>query len=247
MQPEGNLPALFPDESPMKQTVHAVVLISANAEWRALFPNRLGDLESPSLSAPSPYGDWFEARVHDHQLVFLHGGWGKVAAAASAEYAISRWHPQRILNLGTCGGFSGLAEPGEILLAEETLIYDIIEQMGDPQEAIRHYISRPTWPEPLPVLPFPVRRVRLVSADRDILSSEIPTLVRNYGAVAADWESGAIAWVVGRHNLPCLILRGVSDLVSAEGGEAYGDLQVFQQRTQEIMRTLVGGLTDIFR
>lgn len=242
MPPEGNLPVFSPDESPMKQLVHAVVLISANAEWRALFPELAGALGPATPPAHSPYGDWFEVNIHERRVIFLHGGWGKVAAAASTEYAVSRWQPQHILNLGTCGGFAGLAEPGEILLAEETLIYDIIEQMGDPQEAIRYYLSRPSWPEPLPALPFPVRRVRLVSADRDILATEISSLVERYGAVAADWESGAIAWVAGRHHLPCLILRGVSDLVSAEGGEAYGDLQVFQQRTQEIMRILMGGL-----
>ena len=94
-------------------------------------------------------------------------------------------------------------------------------------------------------LPFPVRRVRLVSADRDILSSDIPGLIEQYGAVAADWESGAIAWVAERHNLPCLILRGVTDLVSTSSGEAYGGIEIYRNRSRGIMQILVGALPDL--
>ena len=79
-------------------------------------------------------------------------------------------------------------------------------------------------------------------ADRDIVSAEIPDLIRKYGAVAADWESGAIAWVARRNRARLLILRGVSDLVSAAGGEAYGDYELFVARTREIMSQLFEAL-----
>ena len=229
----------------MTDTITAIVLISAGAEWRALFPELASELPGRTPVDHCPYGEWFEARIHQQRVVFLHGGWGKVAAAASTEYAISRWQPQRLINLGTCGGFAGLAEPGEILLAEETVIYDIIEQMGDPQAAIQHFTCRPRWVGLPAGLPIPLRRVRLVSADRDILAAEIPSLVEQYNAVAADWESGAIAWVADRHNLPCLILRGVTDVVSTTGGEAYGNPEIFRSRAQGIMRTLIGLLNQI--
>ena len=49
-------------------------------------------------------------------------------------------------------------------------------------------------------------------------------LIEKYNAVAADWESGAIAWVAKKNNTRVLILRGVSDLVDDSGGEAYGNL-----------------------
>ena len=233
--------------SEMNDPVHTVVLISAGAEWRALLQGPANDLPEKSGLDQSPYGEWFEARINSRRVIFLHGGWGKVAAAASTEYAIQRWQPQHLLNLGTCGGFAGLTEVGEIMLAQETLIYDIIEQMGDPQAAIQRYTCRTYWPDmdALEKLPFPVRRVRLVSADRDILSSDIPGLIEQYGAVAADWESGAIAWVAERHNLPCLILRGVTDLVSTSSGEAYGGIEIYRNRSRGIMQILVGALPDL--
>ena len=65
-----------------------------------------------------------------------------------------------------------------------------------------------------------------------------PALIEKYNAVAADWESGAIAWVAKKNGVKCLILRGVSDLVSSEAGEAYGNYDLFSQRTKEVMRKL---------
>ncbi len=56
--------------------------------------------------------------------------------------------------------------------------------------------------------------------------------------MAADWELGAIAWVAKRNGVRSLILRGVTDLVGPGGGEAYGDYDLFIQRTREIMKKL---------
>jgi lactoylglutathione lyase len=89
-----------------------------------------------------------------------------------------------------------------------------------------------------------VVRGLLVSADRDIVPSYIPGLVEKYGAVAADWESGAIAWVAKRNGVRCLILRGVTDLVGESGGEAYGNIEIFHENTRVMMKELIGQLPD---
>jgi len=217
----------------------AVILISANSEWRVVRARfHSADFE------PSPYGEWFRQELAGVSCVFVQGGWGKIAAAASTQFAVDRWQPDRIINLGTCGGFTGHAAKGDILLAEATLVYDIVEQMGDPQAAIDHYATHLdlTWlSEPYPL---PVRRERLISADRDILADEVPQLIARYQAVAADWESGAIAWTAARSQVRCLILRGVTDLVGVDGGEAYGNYSVFEAGTQTVMDCLLDSLPD---
>jgi adenosylhomocysteine nucleosidase len=218
---------------------YATVLISDNAEWRAVrsyYPK--------AEMHHSPYGEWFSIEISAKQIIFFQGGWGKIAAAGSAQYAIDTFAPELIMNLGTCGGFVGGVELGEVILVEETLVYDIIEQMTDAQKAIEHYVTRLdlAWLKSREPLPLPVRRGRLVSADRDILPSDIPTLRERYGAVAADWESGAIAWVASRNQTRCLILRAVSDMVSEGGGEAYGNYELFQERTNDVMRRMLESL-----
>jgi adenosylhomocysteine nucleosidase len=226
-----------------------VVLISANAEWHAVcsfFP--AAELHS------SPVGEWFHAYVNpavsgfeqeqkslSGRVIFFHGGWGKIAAAASTQYVIDTLSPLLLINLGTCGGFEGLIERGEIVMAERTIVYDIIEQMGDYDEHIAHYSTSIdlSWiHEP----PNQVRRTLLVSGDRDLLVGEIAMLHAKYGAVAGDWESGAIAWVARLNHTPVLILRYVTDLVGSSGGEAYGNLELFTQQTAAGMRELIDSL-----
>jgi adenosylhomocysteine nucleosidase len=212
-----------------------VVLISANAEWRSVKP-----LFPQATIHMSPLGEWLDTEI----FTFFHGGWGKISAAATTQYVIEHFQPDLLINLGTCGGFEGRIETGTIILVEKTIVYDIIEQMGDADEAIGYYSTEIdlSWLDPRG-LPG-VSRGLLVSADRDIVVSDIPMLIEKYDAVAADWESGAIAWVANKNHVRCLILRGVTDLVGAGGGEAYGKLELFQQRTDEIMQRLVGQLDN---
>jgi adenosylhomocysteine nucleosidase len=188
-------------------TTPIVVLISANAEWRAVRA-----LLPESEPRESPLGQWFPWRLtqgeHPREVLFFHGGWGKIAAAASAQYAIDRWQPRLLVNLGTCGGFAGAITRGEIVLVERALVYDIVEQMDDAEGAIAHYTTTLDLSWLAQPYPHPVRRGLLVSADRDLLVEDLPLLRQRYGAVAGDWESGAIAYVAARNQTPCLILLG---------------------------------------
>lgn len=181
-------------------------------------------------------------------MTFLHGGWGKISAAASAQYAIDHFDADFLINLGTCGGLDGRIETGDILLVEQTLVYDITEQMGDAQAALDHYTVKldTSWLKDIP-LPPDVRRGPMLSADRDILREDLPMLVERYNASAADWESGAIAWVAERNRIPCLILRGVTDLVSPTSGEAYGNIELFRERAKTIMARLLEVLSQFLK
>ena len=92
-----------------------VIAISANIEWQALKA-----LLPQDVYHSSPYGEWFQIdasalpnapeNLQIQSLIFFHQGWGKIAAAAATQYAIDRWQPEILINLGTCGGFAGEIE-----------------------------------------------------------------------------------------------------------------------------------------
>ena len=67
---------------------HAVIVISANAEWQAVTKH------VPLQIEHSPYGDFAIHTLGGESVVLLHGGYGKISAAGSAQYAIDRWHPR---------------------------------------------------------------------------------------------------------------------------------------------------------
>ena len=79
-----------------------VIAISANTEWQVL-----KELLPQEKNNHSPYGEWFEIGKPQFStpLIFFHQGWGKIAAAGATQYAIDRWQPDFIINLGTCRGF----------------------------------------------------------------------------------------------------------------------------------------------
>jgi adenosylhomocysteine nucleosidase len=223
--------------------MNIVVIISANAEWRVV-----KELYPKIEIQHSPYGEFAELvspTLNVKRLTLFHGGWGKISAAATAQYVIDHFQPDLLVNLGTCGGFAGRIETGTIMLVERTLVYDIIEQMGDGVEAIEHYSTDIdlSWLTMDHGQPSVVRGL-LVSADRDIVPKDIPMLIEKYDAVAADWESGAIAWVAKKNKTRLLILRGVSDLVGWDGGEAYGKIEIFHERTKTVMRELFRQLPE---
>jgi adenosylhomocysteine nucleosidase len=228
-----------------------VILISADAEW-AVVKNHY----SGAKIEGSPFGEWFQEPINlkaannriinpleptQLSVIFFQGGWGKIAAAASTQYVIDIWKPDLLLNFGTCGGFLEKVERFSIFLVEETIVYDIFEQMGDPVAHIAHYSTEIdlSWLKLNTPPPYPVRRSLLVSGDRDLVPGEIPELIQRYGASAGDWESGAIAYIARKNKQRLIILRGVTDLIGNNEGEAYQNSSLFIENTKIVMELLL--------
>ena len=226
----------------MHDVLDFVVLISAGTEWQALLPH----FPDAQLTT-TPFGDFFQTKIDGSPIIFIHAGWGKVSTAGATQYAIDRWQPRLMVNLGTCGGFEGLVDLNAILLADETVIYDIIEGMSDYEQAIQKYTTTAdlTWLGE--DIPKSIIRTKLLSADRDIRPQDVPMLIKEFDGIAADWESGAFAWVAERNQVDWLVLRGVSDLVSASHGEALENVVLWQQRTTPIMAQLLDFLPWVIK
>ena len=217
--------------------MNIVIIISANAEWEGIKP-----LFPDSRIEQYLYGECFQALISAQPVTFFHTGWGKAASAGALQHIIDRYNPDLVINLGTCGGFAGVVDQGDLILVERTFMYDIVELM-DSADVLDYYASSLDLSWLAEPQPFPTCRGLIASADSDLLPNKIPFL-KSHGVIAADWESAALAWVARKNNTRLLILRMVSDLVSAEGGEVYGDIEVFKQRTREIMKRLVEQLPD---
>jgi len=210
-----------------------IIIVSADGEWRAttpLFPK--AELKS------SPLGEWFTTWAGDEEVIVFHGGWGKVHAAASAEYIINIWHPDLIINFGTCGGFRGAIERFDTVLVKKAIVYDFVSLIGPPDEGINKFTTDVdlSWVKKAPT---PVTPVTILSGDRDLVPEDIPKLKEKFGGMVNDYESAPIAWVCARNNSKVLILRGVSDLVDKSGGEVYdGTATLWFEATKRVMSDL---------
>lgn len=227
---------LFFFASCVRENKYAVI-VSANMEWKAL-----KNVYPEEVFLKSVWGEYFFKNISNRKILFFHEGWGKVSAAGATQFVIDTYKPEILINLGTCGGFEGVINRYDIVLADKTVIYDIVEAMGDSKEAINDYTTQIDLSWLGNDLPFKVQRTVLVSADKDLKTEEIIHLNKEYGAVAGDWESGAIAYTAQRNKKKILILRGVTDLVNTHNGEAYGNFDLFIQRTDTVMRKLLSEL-----
>jgi adenosylhomocysteine nucleosidase len=215
------------------------VIVSADMEWKAVkkvFPD-----EKYQKSA---WGEYFYKNIKNHNILFFHEGWGKVAAAGATQYVIDKFGPQVLINIGTCGGIEGETKRFDVILAERTVIYDIKEAMGDSKEAISDYSTKIDLSWLGSQYPETVKKALIISGDRDLVPDEIPFLKSEYGAVAGDWETGAIAYVANKNKVKLVILRGVSDIVSVKRGEAYGNFDLFVERAEKVMRNLINQLPE---
>jgi adenosylhomocysteine nucleosidase len=223
----------------------ALVVVTSDLEWLAL-------CDHLRISNPSKYifGEYFEidhSTIDSLKIVIAKVGWGKISSASATQYAIDRWKPFAVLNIGTCGGLASRVQLHDIVLATSTCIYDLHVEIGDPvaEHAFYTTILDIGWLST--ELSFPVVLGGILTADSDLMCSKVPYLLSNFpDAVAADWESGAIAFVVSRNRIPCVILRYVSDLVYPTHGDVYGDNQkVFVERVRIAMSCLASTLQSL--
>jgi len=220
-----------------------VVIISSDGEW-ATVPRLFPEVEF----SQSPHGEWFTHIINDESIIFYHGNWGKVPSAASTQYIIDRWKPELLVNIGTCGGFKGEVEKFDVVLVEKAVIYDIFSLMSDPETTVGRTTTTIDLDWLGDSLPMDVSRATIVSGDRDIHPEDIESLKQKYSAKAGDWESGSIAYVCNKNGVKLLILRGVSDIVSTQGGEAYeGKKALWYESAERIIRELVESLPDWLR
>ncbi|WP_053957650.1 5'-methylthioadenosine/S-adenosylhomocysteine nucleosidase [Inediibacterium massiliense] len=215
-----------------------VVTIAANIEWETVC-----DIFKGVTLNDSPYGQWFVTDIKVKEkiepIIFFRGGWGKVSAAGSTQYIIDHFNPCLLINLGTCGGFRGHIEREEIILVNRAIVYDILEEMGDPSEEIEYFTTDIDLSFLKGEYPHPVKKTLMLTGDRDLQPKEVEYLHETFGGVAGDWESGAIAWIAKRNEKKLLILRGVSDIVGKDGGEAYGQVNIFRENATKIMKELI--------
>lgn len=217
------------------------ILVSANGEWDAVV-----SILQPSSLQQSLSGTYFQTRIDGQPCLFFHSGWGKIATAASTQFVIDHYQPDLVINIGTSGGFSGSSEVGEILLVNETLIYDIVERMDDPIVALNHYRTKNDLSWITHPLPAGTRQARIATADQDIDFKAFDLLTKTHQADAADWETGAFAWVAARNQVPWLALRAVSDLVTPLGSETDNGVDLWRSRLDHLMRNILAELPFYF-
>ena len=188
--------------------------------------------------------------LNDQNVVIASTGIGKVNAAMTATLAIEHFRPNQVIFTGVAGGLNPGLHLGDIVIAQRTAQHDLgklasteIENFGvrNPITGKRNPVFFPADPRLLQIAetaqaslelsPFDTpegqRHPRIVTGTvvtGDIFVAFDPkrtALHENLGADAVEMEGASVAQICWQHNIPCLVIRSLSDNAGSNASEDF--------------------------
>ena len=188
--------------------------------------------------------------LNEQNVVIARTGVGKVNAAMTVTLVIEHFRPNRVIFTGVAGGLNPDLQIGDIVIAQKTAQHDLgslksaeIENFGvrNPINGKRNPVFFPADPDLLQITetalesiklnPFPTpqgqrnpRIVRGIVVTGDVFvatDAKRAALHKNFGADAVEMEGAAVAQICWQHNVPCLVIRSLSDNAGANASEDF--------------------------
>ncbi len=163
--------------------------------------------------------------INGKKVVMTECGIGKVNAAMSTQVMIDHYNPQVIINSGIAGSVSKTLKIGDIVISKDCVQHDFDgTQMGDPKGLIQYNDETR--------IDIPVSKdvaEKLFEACKDIKDTNVvlgriatgdifvaektmrQSVADEFDALACEMEGGAVAQVCYRNDVPCAVLRCISD------------------------------------
>lgn len=190
------------------------------------------------------------------ECVLVRCGIGKVAAAVATQTMILKYAPDLIVNTGVAGALSSLLRPGDIVVSQNALQYDMdTSPLGDPVGLISgiqkiFFDADETAVQTLSAIAEKMTGKVLVgtvcSGDRFVASPEEKDRILSLfeSGVACEMEGGAIAHTAYLSRTPFVIVRAISD--SADGS-SHMDYPTFLKQAAKTSFEMVYEFIKTFR
>jgi adenosylhomocysteine nucleosidase len=190
-------------------------------------------------------------RIGQNRVVVAETGIGKANAAMTTAFVLAHFRPTRVLFTGIAGGVNPDLQPGDIVLGRQVAHHDYgwATMSGLPSKQTRNGISKADNPlyfpadssllqraksladtlhfESIPVTSRPPTVVigTIVTGDVFVSSEEkVAQLRRDFMADATEMEGASVAQVCYQEQVPCLVIRSLSDKAN---GNARQDMRAF--------------------
>ena len=203
--------------------------------------------------------------LNGQNVVIARTGVAKVNAAMTATLAIQHFRPNRVIFTGVAGGLNPDLQIGDIVIAQKTAQHDLgrlesaeIENTGvrNPINGKRNPVFFPADPELLRITEIALADIKLnpfqtpqgqrhpriirgtvVTGDIFVaFDAKKTALHKNLGADAVEMEGAAVAQICWQQNVPCLVIRSLSDNA---GANASADFKKYYKIAARNSATLV--------
>lgn len=170
---------------------------------------------------------FYQTTLANHEVIIGLCGVGKVNSACTTTLMIDHFNVDIIINIGTAGGLKDNENVLDVVVATQICEYDldVIDWGKGYGNAKTCSIIDPTLLEIAKTHLHDEKSTiwfgPIATGDVFVCKDEhIKTIVDYYPeSLAAEMEGGAIAKVCNSLNVPCLVIRSLSDIAVKEGNE----------------------------
>ena len=211
-------------------------------------------------------------RLGRQRVVVAETGIGKVNAAATTAFVLAYFRPRRVLFTGIAGGTNPDLQPGDIVVGQRVAHHDYgwitMTTPSRPSRQTRNAITKQDNPlyfrgdsvllqrtqeaartltfEAIPATNRPPTLIvgTIVTGDVFVSSEEkVAQLRQDFGADATEMEGAAVAQICYQEQVPCLVIRSLSDKANSN---ARMDMRTFldiaARNSANLVLRLVEGL-----
>jgi len=161
---------------------------------------------------------FIRGRYKEKELVVGEAGVGISRASSFALEMVQRFSPKILISTGSCGAVKEDLSKGDIIIADEIILKrNGIAHFEDGEKEV-FYPDRELKEKVYAALKgssFPVYQGNILSTDRFIYQKNTKEKIRTiFDVIAVEMESGGVAKVAKKLNLPFIAVRIVSDVFS---------------------------------
>ena len=208
-----------------------------------------------------------EGRLKGKKVVLTQCCAGKVNAAMVTTLLLEHFRPNRVLMTGTAGGINPELRSGDIIIGAKTTYHDFGDLIADGLRAnpTRNPLTKTRNPLYFPAdekllalaqqaIPTVASKLdasgrmskiktgTIVTGDSFVLSSAARSRLREkHDADATEMEGAAVAQICWQQNIPCLVIRSLSDNADEE---AKGDFDQFAKTASQNAAMLIAAIVE---
>ena len=195
----------------------------------------------------------YKGKINNRKVVLVEAGVGKVNAARVTQIIIDKFKIKQIINVGSAGTVNDELEIGDIVIGKKLIQHDFdITAFGYPKGYISNigryveidkklYTTVQSKISKISKDQFKVKIGTIVSGDIFCTDIKMKNKIREkFDADAVEMEGAAIAQVCKLDNVPCLVIRSISDNPNGKNQITFDEyLKMASQRCAVIINEII--------
>lgn len=202
-----------------------IIIVVAMDKELATFKSYLTNLKSITLRNREVY----LGSLNNHEIILAKTGIGKVAAASFLTMLIEKYQPSLVINMGIAGGYSPQLKTLDTVVITKA-VYSDVDMTSDSFSDLR-YGQLEEMPAYFSINQDLINKVQevigddafygtIATGDQFVTNYEnckriVDSYFSDYDVLAFDMESAAFLHVCYLYQLPCLVIRTISDIIGS--------------------------------